>query len=378
MKHALGRILLLRIIFISLQANDFEYAMHVDKTAPYVKEAVLLTVDVNQTNHKIVLLFDFDLMESDSYTFQRIGIQEPDAYHNAQIRYTYLIYPLKPGLVNIHFHLIQKATTDESVAYSFSGDRDNVKGLVTTNTRINLAPLTLDVKPLPVNTQIVGDFSLSYKIKTLEAKAYEPLPLQVTITGLGYPPLLETLLMQDNSFTYFSDTPMVTSRASEKGTYNTVVYPMALSHDKSFTLHTIEIQAFDPHLQKSYTLTVPQQQFTITPVDKNILIDKVDIPKPFTVDWSWVQVLFSYLLVFIAGYLSALSWRWNKKKKHQSTNPLILKIENAKTTKALLQVLISLERKDFTFCIERLEASIYRNANINLKQIKKEAREKIV
>jgi hypothetical protein len=194
MKHNLGKIVLLFLGFTFIFANDFNYKITVDKTNPYIKEAVILTVDINQTNHNIVLLFDFDLLKNNSYSFQRIDIKEIDAYHAAQIQYTYLIYPLKEGDINIDFHLTQKATTDESVAYSFSGDRDNVKGLVTVNTKIDLAPLTLKVKPLPKNTQIVGDFSLDYKIKTLHAQAFEPIPLQVTLKGIGYPPLLENLL----------------------------------------------------------------------------------------------------------------------------------------------------------------------------------------
>jgi len=377
-KHNLGKVLLLCLSFTLMQASDFDYTVHPDKLTPYVKEAVILTVDVNQTNHDIVLLFDFDLKKSKNYTFQRIDIKEIDAYHAAQIQYTYLIYPLKSGIVNLDFHLIQKATTDESVAYSFSGDRDNVKTLVTTDTKITLPPLTLNVKALPKGTQIVGTFDLDYNVKTREAKAYEPLPLQVTLKGIGYPPLLENILPIKSAFTQFTESPLVTSLASYQGTHVTVVYPMALSHDKSFTLKPIVINAFNPETEKSYTLTVPEQSFNISKVDKTSLLDKVDTPAPFKVDWSWLQTLFGYLMVFVAGYLSALSWKWTKKQKYQEAHPFIEKIEGAKTAKALLQVLMAKDSKLFTSCIEKLEAGIYGDASINLKHIKKEALEKIV
>jgi hypothetical protein len=361
-----------------LNASDFDYSIHADKTTPYVKESVILTVDVNQTNHDIVLLFDFDLAKSEHYTFQRIDIKEVDAYHNVQIHYTYLIYPLNEGTVNIHFHLTQKATTDESVAYSFSGDRDNVKGLVTKDTKIALPPLALQVKPLPLGTQIVGDFNIDYLLKTLEAKAYEPLPLQVTLKGLGYPPLLQGLLPNKSDFTRFSEDPIVTSIATDKGTQSTIVYPMALSHDKSFTLSPIVINAFNPTLKKRYSLTVPKQHFNITPVDKSMLLDKIDAPKPFNVDWSWVQTLFGYLVVFAAGYLCALSWKEVKKQKHKEHHPLIEKIEKAKSEKELLQLLMSKESQDFVSCIEKLESSIYGDSPVKLKHIKKEALEKLL
>jgi hypothetical protein len=377
MKHNLGKIVLLFLGFTFIFANDFNYKITVDKTNPYIKEAVILTVDINQTNHDIVLLFDFDLLKNNSYSFQRIDIKEIDAYHAVQIQYTYLIYPLKEGDINIDFHLTQKATTDESVAYSFSGDRDNVKGLVTVNTKIDLAPLTLKVKPLPKNTQIVGDFSLDYKIKTLHAQAFEPIPLQVTLKGIGYPPLLENLLPSDNNITHFTETPLVTSFASRKGTHVTVTYPMALSHDKSFTLNPIIINAFNPTTKTSYTLTVPEQHFNISKIDKASMIDKIDTPSALKADWSWLKTLFGYIIVFFAGYLSALSWKLTKKKKHKEYHPWVEKIQSTKTSKELLQLLMAKDSKAFTSCIEKLEASIYGNENIHLGSIKKEVLEKI-
>jgi len=382
-KHSLGKIVLLLLVFTLLQAKDFDYSLHVDKTNPYLKEAVILTVDVNQTNHDIVLLFDFDVAKSDDYTFQRIDIKEVDAYHAVQIQYTYLIYPLKEGKVDIRFHLTQKATTDESVAYSFSGDRDNVKGLVTENTDIKLPPVALQVKSLPIGTQLVGDFTLDYKVKSLKAKAYEPLPFQVTIKGLGYPPLLKTLLPKDANFTRFTETPLVSSIASRQGTHSTVTYPMALSHSKSFTLAPITIKAFNPNKQKSYTLDIPAQHFSIQEVDQNTLIDTMDTPSVLKADWTWIQTLFTYLIVFIAGYLSALfmhsKYGSSHKRKHKKAlHPLIEKIEQSKTEKALLQVLMAQEDKRFTNCIEKLEGSLYGDQNIHFKQVKQEALEKIV
>jgi hypothetical protein len=135
--------------FALLTAEDFTYEFHLDKQDPYLKEPVILTLDLKQTNHDIVLLFNFDLRKSDDYFFQRLDTKETDTHHNIQIHYVYLLYPLKAGEINISFDLMKKVTTDDSVAYSFSGDRDNIKGLVTTDTKITLPPLPLSVKKLP-------------------------------------------------------------------------------------------------------------------------------------------------------------------------------------------------------------------------------------
>ena len=379
-KHSLGKKLLFFLSFVLLQAEDFSYTFHVDNKNPYVKEAVLLTLDLNQTNHDVVLLFDFDLAPSKQYSFQRLDIKETDSYHNAKVHYVYLVYPLVSGEVKLQFTLTQKATTDESVAYSFSGDRDNVKGLVTTNTKITLPPLVLHTKELPKGTKLVGNFTLNHKLKKQQAKAYEPLPLQVTIQGLGYPPLLDTLLPKEGNFTRFTEKPIVHSLANILGTQSTVIYPMALSHSESFTLEALHIKAFNPKTEKSYQLTLPTQHFDITKVEKTQLLDKSNTPEVLTTNWfegEWLGTFFKYLIVFMAGVLSALTFKWGKRKQTVQKNPLKTKIQNAHDERNLLQILMATDSKRFKTSIEKLEESLYGNGKISFKQMKQEAEEQI-
>lgn len=381
MKNNLGntslRLFIFLLSFITLQAEDFTYTFNTDHPTPYVKEAVVLTLDLNQTNHDVVLLFNFSINKSEDYTFQRLDIKETDSYHNAKIHYVYLIYPLKSGDINITFNLLKKVTTDESVAYSFSGDRDNVKTLETTDTQINLPPLQLQVKPLPEETVLVGDFALTYDIKKHQANAYEPLPFQVSIKGDGYPPLVDMLLPKDGNFTRFTEKPIVKSIATRRGTQSTVMYPMALSHSQSFTLSPIMLKAFNPETEKSYTLEIPSQHFDIEEVAAQSLVDKIDSPDVLKEDWSWLSTLLGYIVVFAAGYLTALSWKWKKRQSHKEKHPLIQKIQSCKDEKALLQVLIAADSKHFTSSIEKLEASLYGNGKINLNKVKQEAEEQI-
>jgi Mg2+ and Co2+ transporter CorA len=107
------------------------------------------------------------------------------------------------------------------------------------------------------------------------------------------------------------------------------------------------------------------------------MIDKIDTPSALKADWSWLKTLFGYIIVFFAGYLSALSGKWTKKKKHKEYHPWVEKIQSTKTSKELLQLLMAKDSKAFTSCIEKLEASIYGNENIHLGSIKKEVLERI-
>ncbi|SFV66102.1 BatD [hydrothermal vent metagenome] len=368
MRNSLGKIVIFLLTISIVYAEDFTYNLKVDNKTPYLKEGVILTVELNQTNPDIVLFFDFEIKKSDRYSFTRLDTIETDTHHNAKVKYLYLLYPLKDKEVEIEFNLIKKITTDENVAYSFSGDRDNVKGIVTKDTPITLPPLQLNVKALPKETLLVGDFTLNYSIKKHKAKAYEPLPFQVTIEGKGYPPLLDSILPKDGNFTRFEDKAIVKS----KGTKNNITYPMALSHAQSFTLPPIVLKAFNPKTEKSYELKIPKQKFEIKEVATQDLIDKSDSPALLEQDWSWLRTLLSYIVVFIAGYFTAFSIKWRKKDTIKKSNPLRVKIESCKDEKALLQLLMATDSKRFISTIEILERALYQGAKIDFKKIKRE------
>jgi len=378
-KHNLGKVLKL-YLFLTLTvlfAEDFSHSFKLNNSSPYVKEPVILTLDLNQTNHDIVLLFDFDLKKSDNYFFQRLDLQETDTHHDTKIKYTYLIYPLKEGKIEIDFDLTKKITNDESVAYSFSGDRDNVKTLETQDSKITLPPLTLNVQSLPKETVLVGDFNIHVEFKKHTAKAYEPLPLQILLKGEGYPPLLSILLPKSDHYTLFQEKAIVTSQHSRTGTRSTVVYPMALSASKSFDLEPVALKAFNPQTKKIYTLTIPAQHFDISREEVAVLVDKSDDPPPFHRDWDWLTSLLGYLTVFASGYLTAMVWKRKKQTLLPPSDPFKEKIAACKSEKELLQLLMARDSKKFLSSIEKLEKSLYKKGKIDLKQVKKEAQESL-
>ena len=383
MKQNLGKFTFILMLLGSwVQAEDFKYAFHVDNLHPYVKEAVVVTLELEQRNPNIVLLFNFDLKKSENYSFQRLNMEETDSHpaqglHHAKVKYTYLVYPLVSGEIEINSTFLKKVTSNDSVAYSFSGDRDNVKGIVTKDHKIKLNPTVLYVKALPKGTQLVGNFLLDYSLKQHKAEAFEPISFQATLKGKGYPPIL-SLLPKDVNFTVFTDKPLIDSKSDTQGTYSTVRYAMAFSHSECFSLENIQLNAFNPETQKSYLLKIPKQDFDITEVPKSSLLDKVDNPKAVKNDWLWLKSWLKYLLVFMAGYLAALLWVKKKKlTKRVPVRPehlLMLKIHSASDTKTLLQVLLANDSHLFDTCIESLENSLYGNAKIKLSDVKRKAK----
>jgi hypothetical protein len=371
MKNSLGKVTILLLMLSALYAEDFSYAIKVDNQTPYQKEGVILSLELNQTNPDIVLFFNFDIKKSKAYTFTRLDSVELDTHHNAHVNYLYLIYPLKEGVVDIEFNLIKKVTNDESITYSYSGDRDNVKTLSTEDTKITLPPLRLAVKPLPKGTRLVGDFKLKYSLKQHHAKAYEPIPFNITLTGEGFPPLVDPILPKEGNFTQFTEKPEVHSRATKTGYQNRIIYPIALSHTENFTLHPILLKSFNPKTQSSYELRIPAQSFEIKKVAVKELIDSKNIPSTPKTDWSWIGDFFRYLLVFIAGYITATSLKWQQKKSQKEPTTLETKIKKSKDEKELLPLLLASQDKKFASTIEALEGALYHGKKVDFNALKK-------
>ncbi len=362
MKNSRGRLVIFLLLFTFLYSSSgFEYHFGISNPTPYTKEPITLTLDISQSDHTKVMLFKFDIQKSSEYESHRIDTKSRDEYHNTHIRYTYLIYPLKEGKIDIKFDLIQMITTDDKVAYSFSGDRDNTRGLNKRDISITLPPQSIEVKPLPKEIDIVGDFKLSYHITKQKANSYEPLPMRVTIKGRGYPPILKDIIPPSKLYSIFEETPIVKSINHKEHTQNEVIYNLALSAEESFKLVPITIRAFDPSKERYYKLKIPKQSFEIIKPDMDNLVDSVDNPKSIDDNlWGWIGTFIGYLVVFIAGFISATLIRLKRANKDDEDKDIESLIKSTKNPKELLALLLATDRLKYKERIEKLEKNIYR------------------
>jgi len=377
MKNTLGSLLLFCLIISKLFTEDFTYTIKVDKEHAYLKEALFLSIDLNQTNPDIVLLFKFSILPSPDYRVVQIDESNIAELHHTQQHYLFQLYPLKTGRFPVKFKLTKRVTDEHKVAYSASGDRDDFKKLETADTHIQLPPVWLNVSPLPDHTQLIGSYHLNYHFKTHRAETYEPIPLKITIEGRGFPPLLKSIIPEGKDWTLFSQKPLLHKTLQPNGIYYRAEYDLALSGTQDFDLPEITLNGFDPKTAKHYHLTIPSQHFEIIQPKTSNLIDKVDNPPPFKTDWRWLTTLLGYLIVFGAGFASGWLVKWQRKVRHNHTHPLIEKIETCKEKRALLQLLLAHNAARFAGVIDKLEADLYGRGSHSLTSLKREAKEKL-
>jgi hypothetical protein len=354
-----------------LSAKEVETSFHLSTKTPYEKEAVLLEVNLTQVDHAKVMLFEFSLANSPDYEFHQIQLKEFKKYHNLQHHYLYLIYPKKSGEVLVKFNFTTFITDDDKVAYSISGDRDHVKGLEKEDVVVKLAPLKLAVKPLPMGVDLVGDFSLTHTLDKKETKAYDPVNLKVVLKGKGFLKPFE-LLKPTQAYRIFTQPPKLKTLHTKKGSYSSLEWEYALSAKESFVLPKVRLKAFNPQTKKVYALGFPSYAIKVHPVQEEALLDKVDAPKSAKgIDWNFWSRLFSYVVVFVAGFLMPRDLFQRKKVMAQSREDMLQeKIKEAKSHRALLKILLLEDASKFKDAIETLESVVYNGKKIPLSQIK--------
>ncbi len=103
------------------------------------------------------------------------------------------------------------------------------------------------------------------------------------------------------------------------------------------------------------------------------MVDKVDSPRPIqSDDWSWLTTFMGYIIVFVAGFLTAKSLKWRPKSKcRPPVDEFKDQVDSTTNHKDLLTLLLATNSKRYNSAIEQLERSIYTNKKISLERIKR-------
>jgi len=365
------KLYVLCILITSIYANDININMQLSKTQAYQGEVLVLDVNISQTDHSKVMLFQFSPKKSQAYLFYQVDFREDNRYHNLKHQYRYLIYPTSSGTVKIGFEMIKSITDDSKIAYSISGDRDNVKGLVKKDIPVTVAPLMLDIKALPNGVKFVGDYSLEYSIDKKSVDPYEPINIAIKIKGSGLPLKAFDIITKSKEYERFSQKPLLKTYHLQDSSKSTIEWSYALSAKESFMLDAIKLKAFNPKTQELYTLSIPKTSITVNAIDTKKLVDKIDSPKEAqSIDWGWLFLMISYMAVFVAGFLTPRDILGRFKKEIIIQSEFELEVESIKSKKELLSLLLAQNDRKFDALIEMLNSEIYQKDKHSLKKLK--------
>jgi len=361
MKNTLGKILLLLLASLSLIADELaEYSLTANKMTPYVKEAVEISFRAHQTDRSDVMFFFLTPKESDAYKIVLLQKEAKEIdYHEKETTFTYLLFPLKSGEIDVDFNFVIKVASDAAVAQVYTGSRDNVKWIETDDTQIQLTPLRLNVKGLSQSVDLVGDFTLASKLEKNSANAYENINIKYFLKGIGFDDFSIEPLGKIAGVDIFKDVVKHRNRATKDGYKIQREFNYALISPKSFTIPAQEIACFSPLQNRYYTLKTKEYKIAIKELPKSELLDKEEYPKKEDYSEGFKNFMV-YLLIFIAGYITAkidLPLRLQNRSKYKD-------IKESSSAKELLYTLMhSYSDKKLEHFYNPLEDIVYKKSS---------------
>ncbi len=381
MKRILGSLLLL--LTSLLGASQYvEYDIKANKHTVIANEAVYVVFQTRQKLHNEVMFFDLESIVSDAYDVVLIQKKRFEYnYHDAKKKFEYLVFPKKTGKVTVKFHFSIRRATDDAVAQTYVGSRDNVKYIPTTKVDIGDVVVTLDVKEVERKVDAVGNFAITMEIDKKSASSFDVVNVIYRIRGEGYLHERYEPLGELEGVSVFRGRKEFQKRPTERGYVYDREYTYALIASKSFLLPRASLVVCNTQTRLIETKFTPKQEITITQPDIASLVDKEELPKkqPNYFYLYFVNSLYYFVAFLVGFFIREVYERFLKKEDQGSKTRCCSEIKSTNSPQELLRLTMGLRLKyDLDTEIEKLEALVYdHDKTVSFERLKKEIIKKI-
>ena len=234
--------------------------------------------------------------------------------------------------------------------------------------------LKFNVKPLPTDITLVGDFKITALVDKTTVDANEAVNLVVKISGDGNFEDIETLKPRIANASIFDEEPKVESQIENQNYRAQLTQKMAIISSEDFTIPPIVLKYFDPKEKLVKVLTTEAIKVhvnggVVSSLNEEVKIQRADIHStPVEVKTVSIERPFSMLYLILALFigvmlgvtLSLLPWKklLNKEKEQKM---------NLKDYKTLLVQLIPYkENSEVHKVISALEAHLYEGKELSI------------
>jgi len=362
-------------------SKDYDLNIKIDKTSSYVGEGITFELlfkykkDLNVVNLEFEKPDFVDFWVKELKTNQK---QPSDDQYSYQ-KLTYLLFPQKSGKFTIGPLKIGLIVRDNKYQNSFFASSSTKNIPVYSNT------LNLDIKALPNDIKLIGDFEISSSIDKNRLDQGDAVSYKIMIKGRGNIDDVDEIKIDIENTTIY-DNPAKKEYNMENNTYGgTYTKAFSIVSTSDFTIPGVTVKYFDKKTNsvktiktKSYDIKVSEQEKikpklevskTDTEITKSITKEKI-VRK--IIKTSDNQKIIYFIIGLLVGIILFAIFNYLKNKTiKKEDDPIIKSIKNIKTSTQLYKLLIAYIDID-----KNLDNIIFRLENdldgIELKKIKKE------
>lgn len=332
------------------QSEAFDFSIKTNMNDLYVGENFILTLVFKyKKNARLENLY---LEKPNFQNFWYKQLDESKNYEEDDFivsEVNFLMFALKEGDLKIEPIKINVQILENNSYSIFSSSK---------NEKIYSNSLDFNIKALPQNIKLIGDFEIEAFVDKQKIKVGEAVSYKIKIAGTGNIDEIEDIKFPLENLTIYENKPIIKSEIvnnKSRGEYEKV---FSVVPDKSFVIPSITLEYFDKNLKKvikkqtkSFDIEVinevskqevllekapeKQQQVIQSEQDTKEIIKFVE--KTSTID----RIIFFSLgiivcLLTVALYFYVIT---SRRKKEEEKKPLLLKIRKAKTKEELIKIL---------------------------------------
>ena len=356
------------------KSNIFDLTISVDKTQAYVGEEIYLTMRFKYK--KDTQIYDLQFSNPNFESFWSKSLQAPkppsDKLYVVQ-ELKYLLFAQKSGILKIPpLKIIAVLPSKNSFSNFFKS--------TTTSKKIYSNSLKLDIKPLPEDIYLVGDFKIKSTVNKTNIKAGEAVSLQLEISGRGNIDDLEEYNLDIGLATVY-DNPSTKDFNIKNGKYGGVykkTYSIVANED--FTIPSIRLKYFDKRNNKIKTISTKEYKIKVSKTTtKTPKLETKSITQPKEIIKEKIVYIntdfYKLILSFIGGFVIAilicgLIYFFKNKEKKKKEFPLQKSIRHSASSSELLKKLIPFVNIDTN--LDKMIYTLENNTFKDLKSIKKE------
>lgn len=330
---------------LKTQSNIFDFNIRTNNSDLYIGENFILTMVFKYKKDVDILDLTFDKPNFENFWYKQIDNSKK--YEDGDFtvfEINFLMFALKKGIQKIEPLGINAQIMDNNSYSVFSSTR---------NKKIYSNELEFDIKSLPDNINLIGNFDISASIDKQIVKKGEAVSFKLNINGKGNIDDLPDIKLPIDDVTIYENKPLVKTQVSNNEYSGEWEKVYSIIANKSFTIPSVKIDYFDKNLSK--TISKQTDIFNIEVLDeeikKEVVLEKAEdivlpietpketikvVEKTSTLDriiFFFLGVVFSLLIISLYYYVIT------SKSKKQEDKPLVKKVKESNTKDELLKIL---------------------------------------